>query len=338
MEPGPAVFVDVETTGLDPATDEIIEMAIVPFDFSSDGRIFSVHESFSRFRDPGRPIPAAVVAITGITDEMVAGKSIDAAEIEAFLGAAVVVIAHNAAFDRRFAERLCGAFAHLAWACSWSEVPWAEEGFTEGAKLGHLAAACGFFHDGHRAVHDCHAGLEILSRVLPRSRAPQPRCSARVRPGAAAMAHPRRRGAIRTPRILEVLRLPLGSEGARPGACVVCRRPRLGARCRARPPPAGDLPTTSTSTRGASMRSTGTPIVADRGRWRRRRRGQPASAPPNGPRAAGPRTAAGRQRPPARTARGLEISEKSNFKDSSFQGFAFSRKLEFKDSVLKDSF
>jgi DNA polymerase-3 subunit epsilon len=33
---------------------------------------------------------------------MVAGKSIDAAEIEAFLGAAVVVIAHNAAFDRRF--------------------------------------------------------------------------------------------------------------------------------------------------------------------------------------------------------------------------------------------
>jgi DNA polymerase-3 subunit epsilon len=165
-----AIFLDVETTGLDPASDEIIEMAMVPFDFSSDGRIFTVHESFSRFRDPGRPIPAAVVAITGITDDMVAGKSIDAAEIEAFLGAAVIVIAHNAAFDRRFAERLCGAFAHLAWACSWSEVRWADEGFTEGAKLGHLAAAYGFFHDGHRAVHDCHAGLEILSRVLPRSR------------------------------------------------------------------------------------------------------------------------------------------------------------------------
>jgi hypothetical protein len=81
-----AIFLDVETTGLDPASDEIIEMAMMPFDFSSDGRIFSVHESFSRFRDPGRPIPAAVAAITGITDEMVAGKSIDPAEIEAFLG------------------------------------------------------------------------------------------------------------------------------------------------------------------------------------------------------------------------------------------------------------
>jgi DNA polymerase III subunit epsilon len=164
-----AVFIDLETTGLDPATDEIIEIAMVPFDFSSDGRIFSVHEAFSRLRDPGRPIPAAVTAINGIKDEMVAGRSIDPAEVEAFLGSAVVVIAHNANFDRRFAERFCGAFARLAWACSWSEIPWAEEGFTDGTKLGQLAAACGFFYDGHRAAHDCLAGLELLSRVLPRS-------------------------------------------------------------------------------------------------------------------------------------------------------------------------
>jgi DNA polymerase-3 subunit epsilon len=164
------IYIDVETTGLDPANDEIIELAMVPFDFSSDGRIFSVHASFSRFRDPGRPIPAEVVAITGITDEMVAGASIDTAEIERFLGQAqaVVAIAHNARFDRRFAERFCGAFARLAWACSWQEIPWVDEGFTDGTKLSNLANACGFFHDGHRAVDDCLAGVELLSRVLPR--------------------------------------------------------------------------------------------------------------------------------------------------------------------------
>jgi DNA polymerase-3 subunit epsilon len=162
------IFLDVETTGLDPATDEIVELAMVPFDFASDGRIFAVHEPFSRFRDPGRPIPAAVTALTGLTDAMVAGKSIDAAEIEAFVGPAALVIAHNAGFDRRFVEKLCGVFVTLPWACSWAEVPWADEGF-DGAKLGHLAAAQGFFYDGHRAVHDCHAGIEILARTLPRS-------------------------------------------------------------------------------------------------------------------------------------------------------------------------
>jgi DNA polymerase III subunit epsilon len=32
-----------------------------------------------------------------------------------------------------------------------------------------LAHGHGLFFDGHRAVHDCHAGIEILSRPLPRS-------------------------------------------------------------------------------------------------------------------------------------------------------------------------
>ena len=163
------VYIDVETTGLDPSTDEIIEIAVLPFDFSSDGRIFAVHESFESFRDPGRPIPLAVTAITGIEDAMVAGASVDPTEVEAFLDRAVLVIAHHSSFDRRFAERLCDAFAYLPWACSLSDVPWRAEGFTDGTKLQNLANASGFFFDGHRALDDCRAGLELLSRRLPRS-------------------------------------------------------------------------------------------------------------------------------------------------------------------------
>lgn len=162
------VFIDVETTGLDPLTDDVIELAIVPFDFTPDGLIIAVHDAFDRLRDPGRPIPAAITALTGITDEMVAGKTIDPEEVVAFLGPAVLVLAHNAGFDRRFAERFCEAFVHIAWGCSWVEVPWADEGF-QGARLSQLAAAHGFFYDGHRAVHDCHAGIDLLARSLPRS-------------------------------------------------------------------------------------------------------------------------------------------------------------------------
>jgi DNA polymerase-3 subunit epsilon len=162
------IFLDVETTGLDCAVDEIIELAMLPFNYTDDGRIFAVHEPFDALRDPGRPIPAAVTALTGITDGMVAGAFIDPAEVAAFIRPAALLVAHNAGFDRPFCEKFCPDFAATAWACSWREIRWAEEGF-DGARLSHLAAGHGFFFDGHRAVHDCRAGIEVLSRTLPRS-------------------------------------------------------------------------------------------------------------------------------------------------------------------------
>lgn len=162
------IFLDVETTGLSFVTDEIIELAMVPFDFTDDGRIFAIHESFDALRDPGRPIPAAITALTGITDAMVDGSAIDLAEVAAFIDGAALLIAHNAGFDRPFCEKFCPEFAAIAWACSWREIPWADEGF-DGARLSHLAAGHGLFFDGHRAVHDCRAGIEVLGRTLPRS-------------------------------------------------------------------------------------------------------------------------------------------------------------------------
>lgn len=90
---------------------------------------------------------------------------IDPADVAAFAGGNLV-IAHNASFDRRFLERFCPALVQNPWACSFSEVRWADEGF-ESAKLAYLAMSSGFYYDRHRAVHDCHAAIEILSRPLP---------------------------------------------------------------------------------------------------------------------------------------------------------------------------
>lgn len=160
------VFLDVETTGLDPERDEIIELGMVRFSFSPEGEVLGTDPPFSRLRQPSKPIPVEITRLTGITDEMVAGKVIDPAEVENFIEPAVIVIAHNARFDRRFVERAFPIFATKAWGCSVSDVPWREEGF-EGSRLAYLAMRHGFFFDGHRATDDCHAAMEILARALP---------------------------------------------------------------------------------------------------------------------------------------------------------------------------
>lgn len=160
---------DVETTGLNPLDDEVIELAMIAFDYTVDGSLLGIVGSFDQMRDPGRPIPLEVTKLTGLTDEMVATKSIDEAAVAEFVGPAALVLAHNAAFDRRFCERLFPGFAEKPWACTFREVPWAEEGF-EGARLSNLANGYGLFFDGHRALNDCEAAVELLSRPLPRSR------------------------------------------------------------------------------------------------------------------------------------------------------------------------
>lgn len=160
------LYVDVETTGLDPAQDEIIELAMVPFTYSLDGQILAVGQPFAALREPSKPIPEEITALTGIDDAAVAGKSIDIEEVAHFVAPCALVIAHNAGFDRRFLERFCETFTTKAWACSMTQVDWAAEGFN-GLKLAHLAASMGLFYDQHRAVDDCLAGLEILARPLP---------------------------------------------------------------------------------------------------------------------------------------------------------------------------
>lgn len=165
------LFVDVETTGLDWRADEIIELAMIPFRYGLDGRVYEIGEAFQGLREPARPITPEITALTGIDEAMVAGQSIDVDAVAAFAAPAALVVAHNAAFDRRFLERFCGVFSTKPWACSMSQVDWAAEGH-EGVKLAWLAAGAGFFYDRHRAVNDCAAAIELLAADLPRSGGP----------------------------------------------------------------------------------------------------------------------------------------------------------------------
>jgi DNA polymerase III subunit epsilon len=164
-----AAIVDTETTGTDAAADQVIELAIVVFEYChATGAVGRVLAAYDALEDPGLPIPPASTAIHGITDAMVAGQRIDDARVAQLLESVGIVIAHNAGFDRRFLEPRLPVFASLPWGCSWLEVPWSEAGIAS-SKLEYLAYRHGFFYDAHRAEADCHALLEVLSQPFGES-------------------------------------------------------------------------------------------------------------------------------------------------------------------------
>jgi DNA polymerase-3 subunit epsilon len=165
------ILLDVETTGLDAKKDEVIELGMVKFAYLPDGRVAHVIDSFGALNEPTNPIPAEITHITGISNDMVAGERINTAAVLAFVADANIVIAHNANFDRKFAERYWPAFEHKPWACSATEIDWRSHGF-EGSRLGYLLMGAGLFHTAHRAVDDCRALLEILAITLTKTEQP----------------------------------------------------------------------------------------------------------------------------------------------------------------------
>ena len=165
------LIVDVETTGLDPDRHKIIELAILPFHFSPAGIIYDVLPYYAGFEDPREPIPPKVVDLTGITDAEVRDQALDDAAVASLVESSSLVIAHNAGFDRRFLERRFPLFVDKPWACSFSQIPWPEEGLAS-RKLDYILGQLGFFFDDHRAVADCQAVLHLLNLDLPRSGRP----------------------------------------------------------------------------------------------------------------------------------------------------------------------
>ncbi|MCI0520009.1 MAG: DEAD/DEAH box helicase [Chloroflexi bacterium] len=95
------VALDIETTGLDPKKDAILEIGAVRF---SGHR---VEAEWSTLLHPGRPIPPFITNLTGITDQMV----LQAPPIKAVLPALVEfvgdspIVGHNIAFDLSFLQR-----------------------------------------------------------------------------------------------------------------------------------------------------------------------------------------------------------------------------------------
>ncbi|WP_339120494.1 PolC-type DNA polymerase III [Fusobacterium nucleatum] len=156
------VVFDIETTGLNSHTNEIIEIGAVKI---KAGRIV---DRYSQLINPGRPIPYHITEITSITDEQVAnepkideviGKFVD------FIGDAVLV-AHNAPFDMGFIKRDIKKYLNTDYQCSVIDtLQMARDLFPDLKKygLGDLNKTLGLaLEKHHRAVDDSQATANMF--------------------------------------------------------------------------------------------------------------------------------------------------------------------------------
>lgn len=165
-----ATIIDLETLGLNANQHEIIEIGLLSFSFSSADGIIAVVNEYNELNDPGKPIPAEITKVTGITDADVQGKAIDWNHVAHILKQTHLVICHNSGFDRNFLElqtpeMISSLIKSMPFACTIHDINWKERGI-ESSKLDYINWKLGFFYDGHRALNDCWATLNPLIQCV----------------------------------------------------------------------------------------------------------------------------------------------------------------------------
>jgi DNA polymerase-3 subunit epsilon len=164
------VVVDLETTGWTPQDARITEIGAVRL---CGGRITG---EFCTLINPGRPIPADIAALTGISDAMVADAPAIAAMLPDFLAFAgsAVLAAHNAPFDLSFLVAACAACGLTA-----PDVPVLDTVMLARQVLGEaevsdckLSTLASYFDAPtapcHRALADARATAAVLQGLIER--------------------------------------------------------------------------------------------------------------------------------------------------------------------------
>ena len=98
------IFLDIETTGLNPESDEIIEIGAIAV------RQGEVIDRFHTLLSPGRKLPLQIVTLTGLTDDMLRDAPAlagEAGKLWEFIGDNPV-FGHNISFDINFLQQKTG--------------------------------------------------------------------------------------------------------------------------------------------------------------------------------------------------------------------------------------
>ena len=174
------VVFDLETTGISPQTDKVIEISAVKV---RSGK--SVAE-FSSLVNPLRDIPYGATKVNGITNEMVADKPAFEevlADFLDFIGDDILVGYNIHDFDMKFIHRDCEAFFRMFLGNDYIDtLPLARKCLPElyRHRLTDLAAHYKISIEGaHRALNDCRMNqlvFEKLGEELKKSPKMQEKC------------------------------------------------------------------------------------------------------------------------------------------------------------------
>jgi len=156
---------DLETTGFSAVTEKITEIGIMKL---KDGKVI---DQFSCFVNPKKPIPARVVEVTNITDEMVKdAETIDQVfpKLLDFIEGSVLV-AHNAEFDMGFLKHNAKVLGYDFVYTYLDTLSLAKELFPDYKtyKLGRIAKNLGFKVEvAHRALDDVDTTVKVFKVML----------------------------------------------------------------------------------------------------------------------------------------------------------------------------
>jgi DNA polymerase-3 subunit epsilon len=176
-------LIDTETTGLDWRRHKLIEICAAIVLVNPQGRIAGIQSIGTGLEDPGHPLPAAITALTGLTDETLKDQGINREKLIQFIASCEGVIAFNSQFDRSFVEVLLPDLPPMAWGCAMKDVPWRDLGFEPGPQ-NYLLQQSGYYPPAaHRAEadvlslcqlldHVCGDGQSVMAKLLDAMAAP----------------------------------------------------------------------------------------------------------------------------------------------------------------------
>ncbi|MBD7909966.1 DNA polymerase III subunit alpha [Clostridium cibarium] len=156
---------DLETTGFSPVTEKITEIGVMKV---KDGKVI---DKFSCFVNPQKPIPARVIEVTNITDDMVS----DAETIEQVFPKLLdfikdtVLVAHNAEFDINFLKHNARVLGYDFDFTYMDTLSLAQEIFPDFKtyKLGRIAKNLGIkVEAAHRALDDVDTTVKVFNIMI----------------------------------------------------------------------------------------------------------------------------------------------------------------------------